>query len=393
VSNTEAPSRAEFNGLAGLLEAQRGYLGTLGTYAGRTCGNADGLDNALGLLRHPVADLSTFMNDKLFGGQGGIGYVAAAVRDAGTLYHSTDHQAEQELRGVFPVAPAYFPEIGTGPVVGNYDDVKADAAEPADSAEDTIRANLNHVMSAPGTVEHIWQWVTGGDSLLERLVTPIVGNYGRLRYLSAAYANLGDAAYTVAGNLRRGTYRMAPQWNGAAAKEFEFLMFRWHMGIGGLGDLAQVAATVFKDGYDTIAVLVNGVLDAIGVFINHELKKLMEAAAGTAAIEAIGGGPEDPLADVVAAGWDAWKIYQALSYAITAIHLIIDLIGKLIEGVKKLAADIAALRELATEIVQDPDQVARDTLAEGLNRAAEFEKDGYWDPRLGAARICLLPSS
>jgi hypothetical protein len=195
----------------------------------------------------------------------------------------------------------------------------------------------------------------------------------------------------VAGNLRRGTYKMAPQWNGDAATEFESWMFRWHMGIGGLGDLAKVASNVFRDGYLTVSVLVQGVLDAIGAFINHELKKLLEVAAGTAAIEAVGGGPEDPVADVVAIGWDAWKIYQALSYAITAIHAIVKLIGGLIDAVKKLSKDINDLIALIRDGSKNPGDVARTMLDHGLNKGLEVEKDQFWDPRFGATRIALLP--
>jgi hypothetical protein len=392
MTNVQAPPKAEFDNLAGLLDAQRGHLGTLGNYAGSTCANGDGLDNALSFLRQPVADLSTFLNNKFFDCQAGIANAAGNVRYAGYLYHSTDRHAETEIRSVFPSAPSYFPDITGGPSVGSYDDIDVAPEEP-DAADEIIKTNLNHVMSALGTVEHIWRWVTGGDSLLERLVTPITGNYGRLKYLKVAYANLSDGTYTIAGNIRRGTYHIAPKWNGGAANEFEYLMFRWHMGIGGLGDLAKVASNVFRDGYATIATLVNAVLDAIGVFINHEIKKLLEAVAGTAAIEAAGGGPEDPVADVIAGGWDLWKIYQAVSAAITAINLIVNLIGKLIEGVKAVAHSINELRNLIGEAKQDPGQLAKDLLNQGLNSAGEVEKDSFWNPTVGAARIGLLPAS
>ena len=392
MSGFHAPPESEFDSLAGLLDAQRGHLGQLGNYAGTTCANTDGLAHALSFLQQPVVDLSTFMNNKYFDCQGGIGKVATDVRDTGHEYAKSDARAESFVRASYPAPLGAFQEISGGPSVGSYNDIDIELPEP-DDAEDILKANLDHVLSALGTIEHIWRWVTGGDSLLERLVTPIMGNYGRLQYLSQAYASLSDATYTVAGNLRRGTYKMAPQWNGEAATAFEFLMFRWHMGIGGLGDLDKVASQVLHDGYLTVAALVQAVLDAIGAFINHEGKKLVEAAAGTAAIEAVGGGPEDPVADVVAVGWDAWKIYQAVSIAITAINEIIKLIGKLIDGVKELGQEIDEIKELISDAAEDPGQAAKDALDQGLNRAGEIEKDQFWNPKLGAARIAMLPSS
>lgn len=390
MTQVQAPPEAEFDALAGLFDKQRGHLADMAGYAHATCGNTDGLANALSFLQQPVSDLAAFMNGRLTHCQDGIADTARKVRDAGARYADADVQADTRIRASFPAALPGFPEIPAGPSVGSYTDIDIDLPAP-DDAEDILKANLDHVMSALGTVEHVWRWVTGGDSLIERLVTPIMGNYGRLKYLQQAYDKLGEAGYTVAGNLRRGTYKMAPQWNGDAATEFEYWMFRWHMGIGGLGDLAKVASTVFHDGYLTITVLVQAVLDAIGMFINHEIKRLLEAVAGSAVIEAVGGGPEDPVADVVAIGWDAWKIYQAVSYAITAINEIVKLIEKLIEGIKKLSKDINDLIDLLRQGGADPAGTARTMLDHGLNRGLEIEKDQFWNPKLGATRIALLP--
>ena len=91
-------------------------------------------------------------------------------------------------------------------------------------------------------------------------------------------------------------------------------MFRWTMGTGGIGDAAKEVSDAYKTGYDTIVALVYLVLRDINTLINDEIKAMIEqgekALGGDAAIEAAGGGPEDPLADIGAGIYTAYRLYK-----------------------------------------------------------------------------------
>ncbi len=392
----EVPPRAEFDGLAGLLDVQRDHLARLAGYAAARAGDTRGLDNALAVLRAPAAALSGMLRARYAAAAQGITDTAAKLRAAGAAYQHADARAEAAVAATFPAAYATFPEIAGGPSLGSYADLAVRPRAPR-PAEDALAASLSHVTGVVGEFEALWRWCSGGDSLLARLVTPITGDYGRLAYLRDAYAQLSDASYTVAGTLRRGTFRMAPRWNGMAATEFEWHMFRWHMGIGGLGDLARVASDVLRDGYHAVAIAVDAVLDAISALVDHELRALAEevglAAAGTAAIEVVGGGPEDPVADVLAAGWDAYQGYR-MYRTVRRIAATLVTIDGLIRGVRHAVAGLGrGLHELALlrEASADPGRLARDLLDRGLDRSYEIERQAAWDPRYGALRVALLP--
>jgi hypothetical protein len=73
---------------------------------------------------------------------------------------------------------------------------------------------------------------------------------------------------------------------------------------GGVGDAAKLAAKASMDGYHVVIGLVWAVPSEIGQLMEDGIKKLAEQLAemiaGDAAIEAVGLGPEDPVAGVVA---------------------------------------------------------------------------------------------
>jgi uncharacterized protein YukE len=390
------PPAADFAAYAKLLQDQRGHLGVLGNFAGTTCDNTEGLDNLLSVLRAPVDEMSGMLNNKLFQCQGGMGATAGKVLDARQNYSEADTSAEAKIRAAYPAVAPGFHEIPGGPAIGGFDDVDVTLKTP-DEPADPIKIHLVAIRGPLSAVEHVWQWLTGGDSLLQRLVTPITGSYTRLKYLQEAYAQLAEGTYTVAGNVRRGTWRLATEWNGEAATAFESYLFRWHMGMGGLGDAATVAANLFRDGYIAITAAVDVILKKISDLIENEIEELAKQAAemvaGDAAIEVVGGGPEDPAADVVALGYSVYKIYKIVRKIITAISVI----ETLIKDARKLAEDLAKavdeIHELVASPMEDPSVLFGDMLNDVENRGVEFEKNASWPPAYGTKRIGMLPTA
>ena len=53
-----------------------------------------------------------------------------------------------------------------------------------------------------------------GHSFIDLLLKPLLGDWDRLMYLHDAYDTLGDACYTVAGTLRKGSWKIGSEWQG-----------------------------------------------------------------------------------------------------------------------------------------------------------------------------------
>jgi hypothetical protein len=168
------------------------------------------------------------------------------------------------------------------------------------------------------------------------------------------------------------------------------------MGIGGLGDAAKVTAKLYKDGYDTVCVLVFAVIKAINDLLEQGVKQLAEEAAtilgGDAAIVAAGGGPEDPVADIAAIVLDIWelyKIYKTVRTIISVISTIITIFNKISAAISKISSDIKAVEKFFSSPAPTVDDIKNDV----QQRAAEFETNSGWNPELGALRVGLLPTS
>jgi uncharacterized protein YukE len=312
----KVPPQQDFDAYSKLVLKQRDHFGTLGNWSGGQCSNGDGLDGLLYPLRGPIAEVGGYFHGKFTLCGTGMTGVSDKVLQARGAYSQADRHSEDSLKAAYPAALSGFHEIDGGPLIGSFDDADVSLKEPTSAEEDTSK-NISlqlHLITTRliggelSGAEHVFKFLTG-QSLVELLLTPLVGKYGRLKYLQEAYEQLSDGTYEVAGNLRRGTWRMAVEWNGDAATAFESYLFRWHMGTGGLGDAAKVVAGLFHDGYLAVTALVWAALKEINTLMDEGVRKLAEEAAqmvaGDVAIEAVGLGPEDPLADIGAGIWSA----------------------------------------------------------------------------------------
>ena len=422
-----APPQKDFNSCAALLSTQSGYFGQLDQWAGKECSQAQDLN---GLLVLPIMELAPkiggYFAGKLAQCQSGMASVSGKTKQIGQNYASNEHATSSTFAGFYGQPLPAFPDLGEIPGLshlGDFDDEPIKLSEPDPAGDDTAK-NISHQMmllgfgtdsgsagiqsgagltsgipglsgignfsgKILGMANKIFQYFTG-QSLIQLIFQPVVGNWGRLKFLSDAYGQLSDSLYTVSGTMRKGGVKLAGEWTGDAATGFDSVMFRWSMGSGGLGDAAKVMAKAYKDGYDTACVLVQAALQLITRLVNNELKQLVETVAGDAAIETVGGGPEDPVADIVAGIWTAYKIYRIISAVITAVNAIIAIYEKIKAAIQKISSDVDAVIK-AFESPLDLSGMVHSLINDVEQRGFEFEKDSGWNPELGAARIALLP--
>lgn len=437
MTDLKVPPQGDFKSYAGLMDKQAGHFKELDNWVSAHCHDASDLD---GLLVLPIQELApkiaSAFSGKLTQCSSGMSGIAGKARETATDYANNEHATAQSFAGVYGKPLPAFPDIGVVPGLqhlGDFTDedpgLKADSLDNADDvtakniemqlavlgigtdkASKSLQGNLGlKTFIKPGTTpmglgskvgnlsgkilgmaDGIFKHFTG-QSLVELLFEPIMGNYGRLKVLQEAYDQLGDGIYTVTGTCRKGSVRLGGEWTGDAATAFDSLMFRWTMGEGGIGDAAKVVANLFRDAYYGITALVQAALQAITRLVNNELKQLVETAEGDAAIEAAGGGPEDPVADIVAGLWTMWKIYKIIKGIISAIKAIHKIYGDIKKAVSKFETEVQAVIKSFSEPFNIQGQI-NSLLDQERQKGFEFEKTGGWDPKLGAARMAVLPS-
>jgi uncharacterized protein YukE len=434
----KVPPGKDFTSYAGLMDKQASHFKALNSWVGAHCHDASDLD---GLLVLPVQQLAPTIaaafSGKLTQCGSGMTGIAGKARETSGDYAGNEHATIHSFAGIYGKPLPAFPDLGVVPGMehlGDFTDedpgLKAGSLDDAgditakniktqltllgfggDPGSNAVQKSLGLTSTSPtvkgrtigpkglgnmsgkllGMADTLFKHFTG-QSLVELLFDPITGNYGRLKYLQEAYDQLGDGIYTVTGTMRKGSVRLGGEWTGDAAVAFDSLMFRWSMGSGGIGDAAKVVAGVFKDGYDTICVLVQAALQAITRLINNELKHLVETAEGDAAIEAVGGGPEDPVADIVAGLWTAYKLYKIVKGIISAIEAIHKIYDNIKTAVGKIESDVHAVIKSFSEPLDIKGQI-NSLLDQERQKGFEFEKTGGWNTKLGAARIAVLPSA
>jgi uncharacterized protein YukE len=424
----KTPPQGDFASFASLMDKQAGHFGDLAGWARKECGEASDLTGDLVLAVAILAPkLAEAIAGKLDQCNAGMSGVAGKARRTAQAYLSTDSGNADMIARLYGQPLPDFPDISRVPGVshlGDFNDEGISFKDLDPAGDDTAKnialqleilghgtdagskgiqkttglswgplpnsglGNFSGKLLAEG--DKIFRYFTG-QSLVALLFWPIVGNYGRLKYLSEAYDQLADNTYTVTGTVRKGSVRLGGEWQGDAAVAFDSLMFRWSMGSGGLGDAATVLSHAFRDGYYAVCALVQIALQAITRLINNEIKQLVETEAGDAAIEAVGGGPEDPVADLVAAAWTAYKLYEIVKAIVTAIKEISKIFDEIKDAVSKIEKDVKIVIDALKQPL-DVSGMVNSLLDDVRQRGFEFEKNGAWNPELGAARIALLPS-
>ncbi|MGW1914524.1 hypothetical protein ACWCQS_28285 [Streptomyces sp. NPDC002076] len=402
MADLRTPTQGDFHAYADLVKTQGDHLGTLVAWSSNECAKADGFDGLLTPLRPLVPHVSAFLHGKFAQCQRGMGLIDGKIRRTSAVYTETDHNVAMRLRNIYPQASSHFPDLGAMPGLHRVGDFKDEDVElkELDSAEEDTAKNIHLQLwtlrngSELRGADRVFKFCTG-QSLVELLITPPSGQYGRLLYLHKAYDELAEAAYTVTGTLRKGSWTLGTEWTGEAATAFDSYLFKWTMGMGGVGDAAKEAAKFYKVGYDAIMLLVRQALGEINRLVNDEIAKLAtegeEMVAGDATIEAVGLGPEDPLADAVAGIFTADKLYNMYKWVkriITAITVIQETFAKISDAVEAINKGVRQ----AVDFINDPPSVSS-LIDQVEQRGFAFEKSDAWNATLGAARIALLPAA
>jgi hypothetical protein len=444
----KVPPSDDFTGFSGLVSKQGEHFGPMVAWTGQQCSDVDGLDGLLTVIKPTVKGEAEEIGDLLKQCQKGMGTIKDKVTTVDQELRTEDEKNAAALKTAFPDAVSGVPDISTqGTPAGeqlNFNDEDINLKEPAsekspsgsiltgliagqipgakDKDEESmfkkilsgegVKGKLSNTkeVSIDKTKTALRNQVTGdgnevwiadkafkmvtGHSFIDLLLKPLLGDWDRLMYLHDAYDTLGDACYTVAGNLRKGSWKIGTEWQGDTATAFDSYMFRWTNGIGGVGDRAKVVAGYYKDGYEAVLTLVQIVVSYASKVIDNEVKELAKEAAKVLAVDTVteiaGGGPEDPFADAIAAAYTATKAVK--------IYKLVRAVVNCMEQIQNYYNDIRQAVELVQSMIEKLKQNSGgwgDRSAGGLIQDVEqhgfdFEKQSGWSAKDGVSRTGYL---
>jgi methyl-accepting chemotaxis protein len=238
----------------------------------------------------------------------------------------------------------------TNPVA---DHLQAPEVDTAGGIEEMIADQSLQVRA----VDWIFERVTG-ESLIEKVIMPITGDWTRIAANGEAWRSVGDAVRAISDNLSANVDTLQQHWTGNASDSFgTHIRLVW---FGGLQAEAGLA-TLIGEGFDAVAEMSQRLCQEALDLLERVVNKLIEAAA-TALIPIVGWGR------AVKIVWDAYQIYQAIMGIIEAIRGIIEAAQQLFDAVGRIRNALEAIPDVRN--ANDAVAVAQE-LAGGVMDATE----------------------
>lgn len=175
--------------------------------------------------------------------------------------------------------------------------------------------------------------------------------------------------------------------------EFELLMFRWHMGLGGLGDAYHVLSTLFAEASRVIGDMVDWALDKLYGIIEWLAAKL----AGVGLVKTVGVAIWNVVTE-----FDLTAAYDEVRAIYDDVMGLKNKIGEIKQACEDLKGDLEEMWETVQEVASlssDPRQALEtaieDEVADLASREVQIEQMGWgaaqWQAEVGVVRVGLLP--
>ncbi|MFD9699311.1 hypothetical protein [Lentzea sp. NPDC059081] len=221
---------------------------------------------------------------------------------------------------------------------------------------DVDTASLNDVLRDQGWGVQAVNWVfeaVTGESLVSTIITPITGDWSKIRADGDAWRMVGNAMNDVSYNLTDAVGKVRGHWDGDAAKAHErYIALGWKAGLLAEMGVAQLIAK----GFDTVASGAEALGKQAARLLDYLVNKLLEAAA-TVWI---------PVAGWIKAAemvWNAYQIYRRVMDIIDTVQKLIADVKSLFDAVGRVFSAIGKLKDA-------------DSLAEAMNATQEVAEAG-----------------
>ncbi|SFR29480.1 hypothetical protein SAMN04488564_119124 [Lentzea waywayandensis] len=221
---------------------------------------------------------------------------------------------------------------------------------------DVDTASLNDVLRDQGWGVQAVNWVfeaVTGESLVSTIITPITGDWSKIRADGDAWRMVGNAMNDVSYNLTDAVGKVRGHWDGDAARAHEkYIALGWKAGLLAEMGVAQLIAK----GFDTVASGAEALGKQAARLLDYLVNKLLEAAA-TVWI---------PVAGWIKAAemvWNAYQIYRRVMDIIDTVQKLIADVKALFDAVGRVFSAIGKLKDA-------------DSLAEAMNATQEVAEAG-----------------
>ncbi|MET8759364.1 hypothetical protein [Lentzea sp. NPDC004782] len=217
-------------------------------------------------------------------------------------------------------------------------------------------ASLNDVLADQGWGVQAVNWVfeaVTGESLVATIITPITGDWTKIRADGDAWRMVGNAMNDVSYNLTDAVGKVRAHWDGDAARAHEkYIALGWKAAL-----FAEMGVTqLIAKGFDTVASGAEALGKQAARLLDYLVNKLLEAAA-TVWI---------PLAGWIKAAemvWNAYQIYRRVMDIIDTVHKLIADVKSLFDAVGRVFSAIGKLKDA-------------NSLAEAMNATQEVAEAG-----------------
>jgi hypothetical protein len=221
---------------------------------------------------------------------------------------------------------------------------------------DVDTASLNDVLRDQGWGVQAVNWVfeaVTGESLVSTIITPITGDWSKIRADGDAWRMVGNAMNDVSYNLTDAVGKVREHWDGDAARAHEkYVALGWKAALFAEMGVAQLIAK----GFDTVAAGAEALGKQAARLLDYLVNKLLEAAA-TVWI---------PVAGWIKAAemvWNAYQIYRRVMDIIDTVQKLIADVRSLFDAVGRVFSAIGKLKDA-------------DSLAEAMNATQEVAEAG-----------------
>ena len=218
------------------------------------------------------------------------------------------------------------------------------------------RASLNDVLQDQGWGVQAVNWVfeaVTGESLVATIITPITGDWSKIKADGDAWRMVGNAMNDVSYNLTDAVGKVREHWDGDAARAHEkYVALGWKAALFAEMGVAQLIAK----GFDTVAAGAEALGKQAARLLDYLVNKLLEAAA-TVWI---------PVAGWIKAAemvWNAYQIYRRVMDIIDTVQKLIADVKSLFDAVGRVFSAIGKLKDA-------------DSLAEAMNATQEVAEAG-----------------
>jgi hypothetical protein len=404
----------DLEGIGKLLNEQREHFAELAKYARATCADTSGMTQLMALLVDKTRDLAGWSAWKLGRCAARMDATVHDLSKVRQIYADTEADNAKQLKYLFgePIDGIRYPELSSQAAAlmhdSNYKDEWDKPPAPTGESPGLNELIENRKASLISDCDNIWTFQFGGPTLSQKIIEPITGDYSKLYWLHEAYRNLGSATYNIAENCRRGHLTLGPRWNGPAATYFEYHLFAWGQGVGGLGDLFQICGRVYWWIYSTLMKvaheILKNVLDLVNQYFprlqeimdrNDRFREFVEAncgrpVAGQVLI------PDGILSEADIALWS--RRIKETAHAVREIERLVEQYQGWVQTAKD---EVSRIWENIDVASTDPGAYVLDTVhKKGQDRLVNIERPNgeydetmnQWDPRKGVWRVALIPS-